>query len=133
MPAISPAQEEPRSVRNYTCCLKANGKLKRCLRGLETTKRCKIPETQVFLASGVTTDNLENNLQNILDLGTNVDERLLDVETRQTAVEDELAERLDGKIFLGTTSTSFGRNTFEFDDGLLDNTAVGSSATVPLS
>lgn len=119
------AQESEESPLNYTGCLKANGKLKKLIRGVNPVRRCKVRETEIHLASEDTTNIILNSLETVIELAENAENRFQQLE----ADVDNLNEQVDGKILVDSTlrNTALGAQAFPSEE-LVDNTAIGAHA-----
>lgn len=119
------AQESEESPLNYTGCLKANGKLKKLIRGVNPVRRCKVRETEIHLASEDTTNIILNSLDTVIELAETAEDRFEELE----ADVDNLNEQVDGKILVDGTfrNTALGAQAFPSEE-LIDNTAIGAHA-----
>lgn len=112
-------------AQNYTGCLKANGKLKKLLRGAEPVRTCKIRETEIHLASEDTTNAILDSIETVTELAASADGRLTAVE----AEVERVSGLVDGKILVDGAlgNTALGNATFP-SERLVFNTAIGARA-----
>lgn len=117
------AQESEESPLNYTGCLKANGKLKKLIRGVNPVRRCKVRETEIHLASEDTTNIILNSLETVIELADSAESRFEELE----ADVAHLNELVDGNILVDSTfrNTALGAQAFPSEE-LIDNTAIGA-------